>query len=92
MSLDEFTKLVAVLYLFLGGALTAVFAFSQVRNKNNAEAIASLTKSVLDLNERLADKDQEIERLKTRVAELEHELSSGPKPIIRKPTGRQMGQ
>ncbi len=81
MNLDEFTKLIAVLYLFLGGALTAVFAFSQVRNKNNAEAIKSLTDSVLDLSRRvseydalMSEKDAEINRLKARVAELEREV------------------
>lgn len=96
MSLDEFTQLVAVLYLFLGGALTAVFAFSQVRNKNNADAISSLTKSVLDLNgeiarlkeeydKKLAEKDSEIDRLKSRVAELELERGTQFR------RGRQMG-
>lgn len=86
MNLDEFTKLIAVLYLFLGGALTAVFAFSQVRNKNNADAINSLTESVLSLNGELIklkaeynaemeNKNREIQRLKARVAELELEIS-----------------
>ncbi len=85
MNLDEFTKLIAVLYLFLGGALTAVFAFSQVRNKNNAEAIKSLTDSVLDLSRRISEydvqmseKDAEINRLKSRVAELEREVEGRP--------------
>lgn len=95
MTLDEFTKLVAVLYLFLGGLLTAVFAYSQVRNKNNADAVNTLTKSVLDLNERLsgydvklAEKDAEISRLKLRVADLERELEGKG----RRTNGRQMGR
>ena len=96
MTTDEFIKLVAIVYLFLGGALTAVFAYAQVRNKNNAEAVNSLTKSVLELNERLseydtklAEKDAEIGRLKLRVTELERELES--KSGGRK-LGRQMGR
>jgi hypothetical protein len=90
MSTDEFIKLAAIVYLFLGGALTAVFAYSQVRNKNNADAISSLTRSVLDLNERLSEKDSEIAKLKARVAELEIELDSSS--ARRRQYGRQMGQ
>lgn len=86
MTTDEFIKLVAVVYLFLGGALTAVLAYTQVRNKNNAEAIGSLTKSVLDLSQelvelkreydkRLDEKEAEISRLRMKVYELEQEIA-----------------
>lgn len=75
MTLDEFVKLIAVLYLFIGGALTAVFAYAQVRNKNNAEAIKNLTASIVELDTRLSEKDAEITRLKLRVAELEREVT-----------------
>lgn len=85
MSLDEFTKLIAILYVFLGGILTAVFAFSQVRNKNNADAIASLTSSIVNLNAELSSlkskyntdmqaKDDEIEQLKEQVGELKRKI------------------
>jgi cell division protein FtsB len=95
MTLDDFLKLISIVYLFLGGVLTAIFAYSQVRNKNSAEAINSLTKSVLDLNKEISDlkqeydarldeKEKEIARLRTRVMELEQGKYGK--------SGRQMGQ
>ncbi len=95
MTTDEFIKLAAVLFLFLGGALTAVLAFSQVRNSNNAKAINDLTQSVIDqnkeidrLSDKIVEKDTEISKLKLRIEELERELEGRGK---RRPL-RQMGQ
>lgn len=76
MSMDDFTKLAAVLFLFLGGCVTAVFAYAAVKNKHTGDAIKATADAVVALSERISVLEAEREELLARIDDLTRDVAS----------------
>lgn len=75
MSVDEFIKLAAVLFLFLGGCVTAVFAYAAVKNKHTGDAIKATAEAVVALSERISTLEEERVELLARIDQLTRDVA-----------------
>lgn len=75
MTIDDFTKLAAVLFLFLGGCVTAVFAYAAVKNKHTGDAIKSTADAVVLLSERISVLEAERVELLAKIDELTKDVA-----------------